>query len=496
MILRRPLSSGGRGAWLRKSRIPGSSVMRELLPGRLCARLHSTAPATLIIGAAGAVGKRLSTALAARGHRVVACDRTQQLPGSLQRSLGDQGTCVGSIDVRNADGLKALFKEHADARTTVWNLAAPLSVETAMDPAVAEAVTVGGMRNVLAAMADVGARRICFTDSIGSFGADAPRVGATARWLTENPHQDPGSDYGLQKRACRELMAAFARDHGADPRFAVLPGVLHDSPVWGNGTTEFALDALLAAPHQATRLGLPTGDAFVCPIDLDVRLPMVYVEDLMRGLVALQEADEATLAEPQHGYCVPGLSFTANELFAEIRKHHPGFGFRVELDANMDKFARLWPDELATAEPLRDLGYAPSVGLSDMVARVLAAHEARNERTAEAFKAIDADADGKVSRDEVEHHIRTHLVRGREDYAHQKQEAVSAAVDRLMDEMANADGLIPWGTFSEWNRRNTMENVVRSSSRELLVEELAQAKQHVELLQKQLATLDADMEEK
>jgi threonine 3-dehydrogenase len=46
-------------------------------------------------------------------------------------------------------------------------------------------------------------------------------------------------------------MDAFARDHGGDPRFAVLPGVLHSEAVWGNGTTEYALDALLAAPHQA-----------------------------------------------------------------------------------------------------------------------------------------------------------------------------------------------------------------------------------------------------
>ena len=28
--------------------------------------------------------------------------------------------------------------------------------------------------------------------------------------------QDPGSDYGRQKRGCRELMKAFARDHGGD----------------------------------------------------------------------------------------------------------------------------------------------------------------------------------------------------------------------------------------------------------------------------------------
>ena len=58
-------------------------------------------------------------------------------------------------------------------------------------------------------------------------------------------------------------MARFAREHGGDPRFAVLPGVLHSEPVWGNGTTEFALDALLAAPHQQTKHGLPTSDAYV-----------------------------------------------------------------------------------------------------------------------------------------------------------------------------------------------------------------------------------------
>ena len=276
-----------------------------------------TPPSTLIIGAAGAVGKRLCAALARRGTRVIASDRMERLPGSLQRSLGASSVTVGGVDVRDADALKALFSAHADEHTTVWNLAAPLSVETAMDPAVAEAVTVGGMGNVLEAMAEVGARRICFTDSIGSFGAAAPRVGATARWLTENPDQDPGSDYGRQKKGCRELMARFAADAGGDPRFAVLPGVLHSEPIWGNGTTEYALDALIAASK---------GSSYVCPVHPDVTLPMVFVDDLMRGLIALQEAPEGQLTEPEHGYCVPGLSFSPNELFAEIQKHHPAFG--------------------------------------------------------------------------------------------------------------------------------------------------------------------------
>lgn len=255
-------------------------------------------------------------------------------------------------------------------------------------------------------------------------------------------------------------MDSFALEKGGDPRFAVLPGVLHSNPVWGNGTTEYALDALLAAPHQASRHSLPTTGPYVCPVDPDVRMPMVFVDDLMRGLVALQEADERALTEPQHGYCVPGLSFTPNELFAEIRKHHPDFQYTVELDENMNKFAHLWPDELATAEPLRDLGYAPEVGLAAMVANVLAAHEERNLSTAQAFKTIDADGNGMLDRHEIDKYVQRHLVRGREDYAFPRQAVMGDAVDKLMEELdTNRDGLISWGTFSEWNRSNSVERL-------------------------------------
>ena len=327
-------------------------------------------PATIIIGAAGAVGKRLCAALTERGTRVIAPDR-MTIAGSLARVMENNpgGECVGGIDVCDASTVRKLFQDYGDENTTVWNLAAPLSVETAMNPEVAEAVTIGGMKNVLSAMSEVGARASASPTRSALRAPTAPRVGATARWLHENPTQDPGSDYGRQKRACRELMAEFTAKHNGDSRFAVLPGVLHANPVWGNGTTEYALDALLAAPHQVTKLGLPVGGAYVCPIDPNTRIPMVFVDDLMRGLVALQEADEAMLTEPEKGYCVPGLSFTPQELFEEIRKHHPGFGYRVELDANMNKFANLWPDELSGAELLRDLGYRPQVDLAGMVQR-------------------------------------------------------------------------------------------------------------------------------
>lgn len=318
----------------------------------------------LIIGAAGAVGKRLVGALAARGEAIVAADRLPQLPGRLARLAA---AAEPNVDVRDPAALRGLFRRHPEVHT-VWNLAAPLSVETAMDPTVAEQVTIGGMRNVLEAMGEAGVRKILFTDSIGSFGAQAPRQQCTARWLTQNPNQDPGSDYGRQKRGCRELLAAFGRA-GGDPRWAVLPGVLHSESAWGKGTTEYALEALKAAALR---------QPFVCPVDPDVQLPMIFVDDLMRGLTLLQDAREDQLREPERGYALPGLSFTPRQLFGEIRRHVPGFQFTVQLCPTMSRFARLWPDALSTAEPLADLGYAPRVGLPEMVETVLAAHAEGN----------------------------------------------------------------------------------------------------------------------
>ena len=91
----------------------------------------------------------------------------------------------------------------------LWNLAAPLSVETAKNPSVAYDVVVKGMENILKCCEENNVRQVCFSDSIGSFGAKSPRADATAAWLTENPGQNPGSEYGSQKRRCRNLMRQF-----------------------------------------------------------------------------------------------------------------------------------------------------------------------------------------------------------------------------------------------------------------------------------------------
>jgi nucleoside-diphosphate-sugar epimerase len=337
---------------------------------------------TFVIGASGAIGRELTLALARAngGASVVCAIHRTPLPLDLQRL----GVRTAKVDVRDAASLEAAINAHEP--THVWNLAAPLSVETDNDPALAREVTVGGMRRIIDAMAagSPRCRTLLFSDSIGSFGAKAPREGASARWLVENPTQDPGSDYGRQKRACRELLSGHARSLGIDARWIVIPGVLHGNVAWGDGTTEYALDAIRWAVEKSSspRLGARglgmSPPAYVCPIDLDTRLPMILVRDLIRAMLALQAAPRSALLEPTAGYAAAGLSFTPRELFARIRARIPGFRFAAhgvaEAVGAAARFATLWPDTLSPAAAHRDLGFRADATLSVVVDEVIAAH--------------------------------------------------------------------------------------------------------------------------
>jgi threonine 3-dehydrogenase len=320
----------------------------------------------LVIGGAGAIGKRLIEALVRRSGpgSVVAALRTTPLPAHLAPNV----ICEFGVDVRNEASLRDLLSKHGPTISWVWNLAAPLSVETAVDPAVARDVTVGGMERLLRCMKEAGLSRICFSDSIGSFGASAPREHATAAWLAAHPEQDPGSDYGLQKRECRALLARYAREHGFDTRWAVIPGVLHTDAAWGAGTTEYALDAMLCAAR---------GRPFASPVPHAAVLPMIFSDDLVDGLLRLMDARRVDLREPEGGYALAGFSFSAEALFALLRARPSGFEEAGEALTPAARFAELWPNSLSGEEAKRDLGFVARWGFEGAVEEILKEHVAR-----------------------------------------------------------------------------------------------------------------------
>ena len=326
---------------------------------------------TLIIGASGAIGQQLSAALVRRNGRGSVVCAVHRTP--LPHSLSEAGVLTASgVDVRDAASLARVIAQFEP--THVWNLAAPLSVDTDKDPALAHDITVGGMRRIIDAMASSSAcRTLLFSDSIGSFGSAAPRLDVAASWLVAHPAQDPGSDYGRQKRECRELMERYAATRGIDTRWLVIPGVLHPNDAWGGGTTEYALDAVKWAAVQHR---LKVKEPYQCPINLDERLPMIFVTCLIRAMILLQVAPRESLREPSAGYCAAGFSFTPRELFALLRQRVPSFRFVEQADGAAARFAALWPDTISGEAAQRDLGFHANVMLPAVVDTVLAAHRA------------------------------------------------------------------------------------------------------------------------
>lgn len=228
------------------------------------------------------------------------------------------------------------------------------------------------MERVLSCMRDYNIKKIYFSDSIGSYGMGSPRFSATARWLMDNPTHDPQSDYGTQKRQCRELLVRFMKDHGMDARFCVIPGVLHNGAVWGGGTTEYALDAILCAVK---------GEHYVCPVGEDVMLPMVHSEDLIRGMISLMNTPEESFLPHCRGVAIAGFSFTPKQLFGELMTYFPNFTYSFDPESNPQAavFAITWPDTLCTEESLRHMGFKADRDFQQTVKDIIDAHKKRME---------------------------------------------------------------------------------------------------------------------
>jgi threonine 3-dehydrogenase len=226
------------------------------------------------------------------------------------------------------------------------------------------------MERVLNCMREFNIKKIYFSDSIGSYGITSPRLSATARFLMENPTHDPQSDYGLQKRQCRELLVRFMREHDMDARFVVIPGVLHNGAVWGGGTTEYALDAILSAVK---------GEHYVCPIREDVLLPMIHSEDLIRGMIALMNSPQESFLPHCRGVALAGFSFTPKQLFDELVTYFPNFTYSFDSESNPQAavFAVTWPDTLCPDEGATHINFRAQRNFQETVKEIVESHQKR-----------------------------------------------------------------------------------------------------------------------
>lgn len=252
------------------------------------------------------------------------------------------------LSVLDGDSMESTI--HDEGIGTIYHLAAILSATGEAKPELCHRVNVGGTVCVLEAARDF-ELKVYAPSSIAVFGPDAPKIAPQKTPL------NPTTMYGKTKVTGEVLAMNYWKQYGVDVRGIRYPGLISWKAPAGGGTTDYAVDIFRAA----IELG-----HYECFVREDTRLPMMYMDDAIRGTISLMDAPSESLGSSRAGYNIGGMSFTAGELVDAISRRIPDFTCDFVPDIRQS-YADSWPDDVDDSVAREDWGWKPKFGLEEMV---------------------------------------------------------------------------------------------------------------------------------
>lgn len=255
------------------------------------------------------------------------------------------------LDVLDMTRLEEIIKR--EGVTRLIHLGALLSAAGEKNVQKALQLNVGGLHNVLE-LSRVYNLEIFIPSTIGAFGPSTPRT------LTPNlTIQRPTSIYGVTKVYTELLGEYYHKKFGVDFRCLRFPGIISHDTKPGGGTTDYAcqifVDALNGVKHE-------------CYLKADTFLPMMYIDDCLRSIEELMDADASCLKT--RTYNVTALSFSPSQIHQQLAKHFPNFEIVYRPDSRQ-QIADSWPMSLDDSEATKDWGWQSQIKLEEMVTIML-----------------------------------------------------------------------------------------------------------------------------
>lgn len=286
----------------------------------------------LVTGAFGQIGSELVPALSkkygkenviAMGHQTIAKD----FDGILERA-----------DARDRQALKKIIKKYNIG--AVYHLVSLLSVKGEIDPSVTWDINMNSLKHVLDLGVEFGLK-IFWPSSIAAFGPSTPRINTPQHTVLE-----PTTIYGVTKYAGEGLCRYYNIKYGLDVRSLRYPGIISWKTPPGQGTTEFAVEIFYE--------GLKTGK-YECFVRPDTMLPMMYVDDAIRGTIDIMEAPFEKITV-RNSYNISALSFEAQDLAKEVKKYIPDLKVTYKPDKRQ-LIADSWPKSIDDSDARKDWGW-------------------------------------------------------------------------------------------------------------------------------------------
>lgn len=299
----------------------------------------------LVIGAVGQIGTELTVALRKKfgGKNVIAATRKTAFPPEITEG----GPCE-YFDVLDKAKMKEVIKKHGI--DTVYQLASLLSATGEKNPDAAFDINLLGLKNTLDVARETGVKKIFWPSSIAAFGPTTPRDKTPQRTVLE-----PSTMYGVTKVAGELLCQYYFRKYGLDIRSVRYPGLISYKAEPGGGTTDYSV----AIFYEALK-----AKKYTCFVGPKTVLPMMYMPDAIRGTIELMMAPAEKLTV-RTSYNLAAISFSAEELAAEVAKLVPGFTCDYAPDARQ-AIADSWPKSIDDSAARRDWGWKHEYDLEKM----------------------------------------------------------------------------------------------------------------------------------
>lgn len=286
----------------------------------------------LITGASGQIGQELVPYMHARygPDSMVVSDLVK-----VRYHIRGQPKFI-KLDVTNAKRFRRVVED--EKPTHILHLAAFLSAKAETAVTKSLDVNICGLHTALE-LAREFKTALYAPSSIAAFGPDSPR----------NPTPDdcvakPTTVYGVSKVYTELLGTYYFKKFGVDFRSLRYPGAISVARPTG-GTTDYAVEIFYELLEKAK---------YDCFLKADTRLPMMYMDDLLRGTCEFIDAPSEKLT--RRVYNLAAVSFTPAELFAEIKKHLPNSEITYTPDVRQN-YADSWPMVLEDQLARKDWGW-------------------------------------------------------------------------------------------------------------------------------------------
>ncbi|MBD3406093.1 MAG: NAD-dependent epimerase/dehydratase family protein [Candidatus Lokiarchaeota archaeon] len=302
----------------------------------------------LVTGSYGQIGTELIEALRAKygGENIIATGRKK--PPEILREDGP----YYRLDVLDVDHLHNMLVDY-DIDIILHN-ASVLSAVGEKNPQLAYRTNVEGSYNVLEAARILKLDQVMIPSSIAAFGPSTPK---------ENTPNDvimrPTSAYGVTKVFIELWGEYYTQRYDVDFRSLRYPGIISSEALPGGGTTDYAVEIFYEALKNKKYTSFLAKDAM---------LPMMYMPDCIKSTIDLIEADKKSL--DHQSFNVTAMSFTPEDIAAEIKKHIPDFEISYEPDFRQ-KIAESWPRSIDDSTAREEWGWSPDYDLEAMTKDML-----------------------------------------------------------------------------------------------------------------------------